>query len=283
MKAPAPSILLDGLVFPECPRWHDGKLWLSDMQGQKVLTVDLEGCSQVVASVPQRPAGLGFLPDGRLLVVSMANRLLLRLDTDGLRPLADLSSLVTGDLNDMVVDAEGRAYIGNFGFDLFAGAPPKETNLVVVTPDGRTNVVADGLKFPNGMVISPDGRTLIVAETFGNRLTAFDIAEDGSLSGRRVFAELEGVTPDGICLDVEGAVWVSSPSTSEFLRVTEGGTVTDRIPVPGKGAFACMLGGDDRRTLFLCTAQTTEQDLAEGKSAGWIETVRVEVPGAGRP
>lgn len=283
METLTSSVLLDGLVFPECPRWHDGRLWLSDMHGYKVLTVDLKGRSEIIVSVPQRPAGLGFLPDGRLLVVSMLDRFLLRLDSDGLHPVADLSDLVGGDLNDMVVDAEGRAYIGNFGFDFFAGAPPKPTNLVLVTPDSSTRVVGDSLNFPNGMVISPDGGTLIVAETFGSLLTAFDISPDGSLSGRRAFAELGGPTPDGICLDAEGAVWISSVTTNEFLRVTEGGTVTHRIAVPEKAAVACMLGGEDRQTLFLCTAQTTQQDLAQGKSVGWIETVRVGIPGAGWP
>jgi sugar lactone lactonase YvrE len=285
MPTVTPSILLGGLAFPECPRWHNGKLWLSDMVGHKVLTVDANGRSEVMASV-QRPAGLGFLPDGRLLIVSEADPFLRRLDPDGLHTVADLSSLGSVVLNDMVLDKDGRAYIGDDAFHF--GTPPRPGRIILVTPEGEARVVAEDLRYPNGMVITPDGRRLIAAETIGRCLTAFDVAQDGSLSGTRLFADLAvgsigGVLPDGICLDAEGAVWAASPATSEFLRVTEGGAVTERIPVPGKWAVACMLGGEDRRTLFLCTARTTLQDLAQGKSAGWIETIRVDVPGAGLP
>jgi len=282
-----PGVLLDGLAFPECPRWHQGKLWFSDMVGHKVLRVDVKGRSEVIASI-QRPAGLGFLPGGRLLLVSEGDPFLRRLDPDGLHTVADLSALGSVVLNDMVVDKDGRAYIGDDAFDMSAGTPPRPGRLILVTPEGDARVVAEGLNFPNGMVTTPDGRRLIVAETIGRCLTAFDIAPDGSLTGRRPFADLGvgsigGVLPDGICLDAEGAVWVASPATSEFVRVTEGGAITQRIPVPGKWAVACMLGGEGRRTLFLCTARTTLHDLAQGKSAGWIETIRVDVPGAGLP
>ena len=283
METLTARVLLDGLVFPEGPRWHDGKLWFSDMHATKVMTVDPVGHSQEVVSVPELPSGLGFLPDGRLLIVSMRNRLLLRLDPEGLQTVADLSPLVSGDINDMVVDAQGRAYIGSFGFDLLGGAQPQPANLVLVTPDGSARVVADTLQFPNGTVMSPDGKTLIVAESFASRLTAFAVAPDGSLSERRIFAELGERTPDGICLDAEGAVWVSSFSTDEFVRVTEGGSVTHRVPVSGKRAVACMLGGEGRQTLFLLTAETSIEELAQGKSAGYIETVQVEIPGAGLP
>jgi len=287
MITSTPSVLLDGLVFPECPRWHQGKLWFSDMRGHKILTVDAGGHCEVIASV-QRPAGLGFLPDGRLLMVSEAEPFLRRLDPDGLRTVADLSSLGSVVLNDMVVDKEGRAYIGDDAFDMAAATPPRPGRIILVAPEGDARVLAEGLSFPNGMVITADGMRLIVAETIGRCLTAFDIAPDGSLTGRRLFADLgvigaSGVLPDGICLDTEGAVWAASLATSEFLRVTEGGAISQRIPVPGKWAVACTLGGDDRRTLFLCTARTTPQDLAEGKSTGWIETIGVDVPGAGLP
>jgi sugar lactone lactonase YvrE len=283
MATLTPQVLLDGIVFPEGPRWHKGKLWFSDIHAHKVMTVDEQGRSEVIATVTERPSGLGWLPDGRLLVVSMRNQQLLRLDPDGLHTVAEVKSLVKGDINDMVVDAQGRAYIGSMGYDLFAGETPAPGNVVMVTPDGKARVVADNLELPNGPAITPDQKTLIVAESFGHRLAAFDIAADGSLSGRRVFAELGEATPDGICLDAEGAVWVSSPLTHEFLRVRQGGTIADRIPLSGKWAVACMLGGADRRTLFLLTAETSLEDLQQGKSKGYIETVRVEVPGAGLP
>jgi sugar lactone lactonase YvrE len=242
-----------------------------------------DGTTKAVAGVPGRPSGLGFLPDGRLLVASMQDRQLLRKDPLGLHVLADLTDFVGGDINDMVVDAHGRAYVGNFGFDYNAGDKFATAAIVLVEPDGSVRVVAEDLMFPNGPVITPDGKTFIVAETSGRRLTAFDIAEDGSLSNRRVWAELGNATPDGICLDAEGAIWVGSPTTQEFLRVREGGEITDRIPTPGKWAVACMLGGEDRRTLYLLTAETTQPELAQGKSKGWIETVRVNVAGAGLP
>jgi sugar lactone lactonase YvrE len=238
-----------------------------------------------VVDVPGQPSGLGWLPDGRLLVVSMQDRRLLRLDGGALVEVADLSRLAPAPCNDMLVDGHGRAYIGNFGFDLQARAPFAPTTLVMVTPDGRTSVVADDLHFPNGTVLTPDGRTLIVAESYGQRLTAFDVTGDGTLSNRRVWAQLhgKGVGPDGICLDQEGAVWLASPVSREVLRVREGGALTHRIPTTGQ-AVACMLGGADRRTLFVLTGRvlvTPEQSLAE--RSGMIWTTRVEVPGAGLP
>ena len=216
MATLTPQVLLDGIVFPEGPRWHEGKLWFSDIFAGKVMTVDLDGRAAVIASVPERPSGLGWLPDDRLLIVSMRNQRLLRLDPDGLHTVADVSPLVKGDINDMVVDPQGRAYIGSMGYDVFAGEAPAPGNIVLVMPDGNARVVADQLEMPNGPVITPDHQTLIVAESFGHRLAAFDIAPDGSLAGRRVFAELGEAVPDGICLDAEGAVWVSSPFTHEF-------------------------------------------------------------------
>ena len=278
-----PEILLDGLIFLEGPRWYDGKLWFSDMFAGQVRTVDLSGNTDVVAEVAERPSGLGFLPDGRLLIVSMQNGQLLRLDRTGLTTVADLSGLAVGSPNDMVVDTHGRAYIGHFGYNLFGGEEPRPASLLLVTPDGQVREVADGLEFPNGTVISPDGKTLIVAETFGRRLTAFSIAADGGLSERRVFAQFDEETPDGICLDARGGVWVSSFESGEFVRVEDGGTITDRIPVPGKRAVACALGGPQRQTLFLMTAETTLEDLAQGKSIGRVETVLVDTPGAGLP
>jgi sugar lactone lactonase YvrE len=276
------TVLLDGLVFPEGPRWHDDKLWFSDMHAHRVMTVDLDGRTDTVLEVPGQPSGLGWLPDGRLLVVSMTDRRLLRLDPGGVSTAADLSHLATFHCNDMVVDGQGRAYVGNFGFDFLEEQPFVAARLALVTPDGKVRVVADDLAFPNGTVITPDGSTLIIGESFGARLTAFDIEPDGGLVRRRLWAALDGVVPDGICLDAEGAIWVASPLSSEVVRVLEGGTIAERIAV-ATNAYACMLGGPDRRTLFVLTAATHDPERARAERRGRIETVPVEVPGAGWP
>jgi len=279
---PTPKTLLEGLRFPEGPRWHEGRLWFSDFYRHEVVAVDLEGRSEAVCRVEQQPSGLGWDREGRLLVVSMLDRRLLRLGDDGLEVLADLSSLAPSHCNDMVVDADGIAYVGNFGFDRHRGEEPRPTVLIRVDPDGTAAVVADDLFFPNGSVITPDGRTLIVAESWGRRLTAWTRSGDGGLGDRRVWADLGETVPDGICLDAEGAVWVADPRNREAVRVREGGVVTDRISTGERGAFACMLGGDDRRTLFLCTATSSGPAAAE-TATGRIEIVDVEVPGAGLP
>jgi sugar lactone lactonase YvrE len=274
-----------GLAFPESPRWHDEALWFSDFYTCRVSRVGPNGRIESVCEVPGRPSGLGWLPDGRLLVVSMNERRLLRLDGGELTPVAELAAFAPGPCNDMLVDARGRAYIGNFGFDLQARAAFAPTDLVMVAPDGTVRVVARDMHFPNGTVLTPDGRTLIVAESYGQRLTAFDVANDGSLSKRRVWAQLEGrgVGPDGICLDEEGAIWLASPVSREVLRVREGGVIAERLATDGQ-AVACMLGGADRRTLFVLTGRvltTPEESLAERTGAIW--TVRVPVAGAGLP
>ena len=275
------EVLLDGLKFPEGPRWRDGKLWFSDMHDHRVFTVDLTGAREEIVHVPEQPSGLGFTPDGALLIVSMVDRRLMRLDDDGLHLVADLSSLAPWDCNDMVVDALGRAYIGNFGSALAPGLDrPEKTVLILVSPDGDSRVVADGLSFPNGAVITPDGRTLIVGETFGGQLSAFDIERDGSLSGRRVWARAP--FPDGCCLDEEGAIWVASPLGQGVLRVREGGEIVDRVEVEAE-AYACMLGGPDRRTLFVLTAGSAEPEECKRACSGRIEVVEVDVPGAGLP
>lgn len=276
------EVLLDGLAFGEGPRWHEGKLWFSDMHAHRVMTVDLDGKAETIVEVPNQPSGLGWLPDGRLLVVSMTDRRLLRLDPEGLAEVADISGLVSFPCNDMVVDAKGRAYIGNFGFDLVAQAPFSPAEIVLVTPDGEARVVADQIGFPNGTVITPDGQTLIIGETFGACLTAFDIEPDGSLTNRRTWAKLDGAVPDGICLDAEGAIWVASPRSAEALRVREGGDVTDRVKVATQ-AYACMLGGPDRRTLFVLTAESSDPEEVRTKRSGRVEFVKVDVPGAGLP
>jgi len=277
------KVLIEGLCFPEGPRWHEGRFWFSDMHDKRVLRCGMDGRVETVVEVPERPSGLGWLPDGRLLVVSMHDRRLLRLDPKGLTPVADLSHIAGFHANDMVVDRAGRAYVGNFGFDLVGGAKPCTTSLARVDPDGKVHVAATELMFPNGAVITPDDRTLVVGESFANRLTAFDKAADGSLSRRRVFAALEGgAIPDGIALDAEGAIWVASPTTGECLRVHEGGRVSRRLRGEGL-AYACALGGPDRKQLFVCTAETHQPDECVAKRTGRIEVAPVDVPGAGWP
>ena len=276
------KVLLDKLAFPEGPRWHGGKLYFSDMHAHKVMTVDLNGKTETICEVPNRPSGLGWLPDGRMLIVSMTDRKLMRLDRDGLKVHADLSKLASFDCNDMVVDAKGRAYVGNFGYDLHINAPQKDAELVMVTPEGHASVVADGLQFPNGAVITPDGKTLIVGESMGRRFSAFEIAADGTLSKRRIWAEIAPALPDGICLDAEGAIWSSSPFTNETMRVFEGGRVAERIKTD-QMSIACMLGGPDRKTLFILTAPTTDPEKCRADPASKIEITQIEVAGAGLP
>jgi sugar lactone lactonase YvrE len=276
------EVLADGLTFPEAPRWRDGRLWFSDFFSHRVLALNQDGGVETVAEVPGQPSGLGWTPEGRLLVVSMRDHRLLRLDPEGLVEVADLSAIATGPCNDMVVDAVGRAYVGNFGYDRHHGEAERAACMARIDPDGRVTRVADELVFPNGAVITDDGAILIVAETFAHRLTAFDIDGEGGLADRRVFAAIEGGHPDGICLDAEGAVWVADPGGKRVLRVFEGGRVERTVPLGERGAYACMLGGADRRTLFICSNTTSGPAAAEAK-AGQIDSLPVEVPGVGLP
>ncbi len=278
---------LDGLYFAEGPRWHEGRLWYSDFYDEAVFSAGPGGDRRREVDVPGQPSGLGWLPDGRLLVVCMTERVVLRREADGtLARHGDLAPWATFHANDMVVAANGRAYVGNFGFDLdalFEGrGEPREASLVRVDPDGRSCEAATGLSFPNGAVLLPDGRTLVVAETIGGRLTAFDVAPDGGLSGRRAWAELPGRTPDGICLDASGRIWVANAVTAECLLVAEGGEVVD-VVATSQPCFACMLGGEDRRTLYCLTAASSVEREARQARHGRIEQVRVDVPGAGLP
>ena len=275
-------VLVSGLHFGECPRWHDGRLWLSDVHGHRVVTVDAAGHVAEVARLATRPAGLGWSPDGRLLAVSMVDRRLLRLGDGGWETVADLHPLASFHCNDMVVDARGRAYVGTFGFDVDGGAPYAPGEVILVDADGSARVVAPGLRFPNGMVITPDGATLVVAETMGPALRAFDVAPDGSLGNPRPWAELTDVVPDGICLDAEGAVWAASPTGSEVVRIAAGGRILERVAVSNH-AFACMLGGPDRRTLYVLTAADSNAEYCRTHATGRLEAIPVEVPGAGRP
>jgi sugar lactone lactonase YvrE len=275
---------LDGFAFLEGPRWHEGRLWFSDMHARRVYAADESGALEAIARVPSSPSGLGWLPDGRLLVVSMEDRKLLRRERDGtLAVHADLSGVATHHCNDMVVDARGRAYVGNFGYDLHTQQKPRPAALALVQADGAVSVAARELQFPNGAVITPDGRTLIVGESFGGRLTAFDIdPASGALSRRRVWAQLEGAVPDGICLDAEGAIWVASPMSREALRVHEGGRVSERI-ASERMVIACMLGAADRRTLFVLTSTSIDPAECVRTRSARVERLHVDVPGAGLP
>jgi len=277
------EILLDGLCFGEGPRWHEGALWCSDMHAHEVLRVTPDGARAVMFEVPAQPSGLGWLPNGDLLVVSMIDRRLLRWDGTDLTQHASLADLATFHCNDMVVDAAGRAYVGNFGFDLHAQKQPKPAELICVEPDGSARIVATDMRFPNGTVITPDGMTLIVGESWAARLTAFDVQPNGDLSNRRVWAEQpDGAVPDGICLDAAGGIWLASPSTNECLRQVEGGRITHRVAV-AQGAFACMLGGTDGRTLFILTAGSSDPATCRRKRSGRIEICQAPYAHAGRP
>ena len=262
-----PQPFVSKLAFPEAPRWQAGALWFSDFYDQRVVRASPDGSLEtIVILADDQPSGLGWLPDGRLLVVGMRKRQLLRVEEGRVTVAAELGELAPGHCNDMLVDAQGRAYIGNFGFDLQARAPFAPTVLLMVPPGGAAHVVADDLHFSNGMALSPDGRTLLVAESYGKRLSAFDVHPDGTLHGRRTWAQFEekGVAPDGICLDAEGAVWMASPVSREVLRVKEGGEITHRIATTEQ-ATACALGGEDGRTLYVTVGRvmvTPEQSRA---------------------
>ena len=278
-----PKVVAEGLSFPEGPRWREGALFFSDFYRQTVFRLPPGGALEPVATVPNQPSGLGWLPDGRMLVVSMIDRRLLRQEKDGaLVEHANLFDLAGWHCNDMVVDGDGRAYVGNFGFDTHGGGEQKLADMICVEPDGSAAIAAEGLAFPNGTVITPDGGTLIVGETRGKRLTAFDRAADGTLSNRRVWADLGDNFPDGICLDAEGAVWVADPRNNETIRVREGGEIAMRVSTGRFGSFACALGGDDRKTLYICTCTGSGPHAAERRD-GRIEALRVGVPGVGWP
>ncbi len=276
------STLLEGLTFPEGPRWRSGYLWFSDFYSNEVIQVDSAGKQRTVVVVPEQPSGLGWTKDGELLVVSMRDQRVLKLEHELLVEHANLSELSTYWCNDMVVDQHGGAYVGNFGFNRRAGEQACPTTLVRISPDGTPSIAADGLWFPNGMVITPEGDMLVVAETFAHRLTTFDIAVDGSLSNRRIFFEDSDMYPDGICLDMEGAIWVADPHNNEVVRVLEGGAIQDRISLGDRGAYACALGGPDGRTLYVCTNKGSGPENAANR-AGKIEFTKVAVPGVGSP
>jgi sugar lactone lactonase YvrE len=288
------ELLVDGLDFGEGPRWHEGRLWYSDFYQRCIYAVSPDGEREAIHSdLPDRPSGLGWMPDGSLLIVSMTRRRVLRRAPDGkISVHADLGHIATFHCNDMVVDAAGGAYVGNFGFDLDAaiaarGVPDvladhPAAKLAYVAPDGQTRIAAEDMHFPNGPVITPDGKTLILGETLAARLTAFDIGADGDLSNRRVWAPTSPAVPDGICLDAAGAIWVAIPIAPQCLRIAEGGEVLETIDT-GQPCYACMLGGDDGKTLFMVTADSSDHAAAAGTQTGRILVATVDSPRAGRP
>jgi sugar lactone lactonase YvrE len=317
------QVLVDGLAFPECPRWRPDGLWFSDQHGGQIWRIGSDGTAEAMADVPGGPSGLGWLPDGTLLAVSMHEKKLFEVTFAGagsdaaddgavLTVVADLEPYNPGLSNDMVIDATGRCYIGNIGFDVYGGETMRPTVLVLVEPlaalgaepsgDERSGderladeqsgnvrplveprVVADDLVIPNGTVITPAGDRLIVAESMAQRLTSFRIAADGSLEDRRLFADLGDESPDGICLDADGGIWFASIREHQVVRVEEGGTVTERVSTGDRRAIACMLGGDDRRDLYVCATGTLDPEKSVAERSGAIEVCRVDVPGAGLP
>jgi sugar lactone lactonase YvrE len=287
------KVLAEGIYFGEGPRWHDGRLWFSDFYAHAVKSVSLAGDVRIELKIEDRPSGLGWMPDGSMLVVSMTKRQVLRVAKDGKVSVhADLNGIAGFHCNDMVVDASGRAYVGNFGFDLDAaiGARGVESvladhptaKLACVAPDGSVSVAATDMHFPNGPVITPDGATLIVGETLSGSLTAFDIRPDGTLTNRRVWAPTLPRVPDGIALNADGAIWIANPIAPECVLIAKGGAVVEVIDT-GMPCFACMLGGDDGRTLFMLTAPSSNSEEAAKAPKGKLLIATVDSPHAGRP
>lgn len=293
------STLFEGGAFFEGPRWHDGTWWVSDFYRHQVSTIGPDGAETVVVEVAAQPSGLGWLPDGSMVISSMKDHRILRWAEGELSTLADLTGLVGGHLNDLVTDAAGHTYVGNFGFDLMGGGTPAPADLIRVDPDGSVTVAATDLYFPNGTVITPDGQTLIVGETTGNRYTAFTIEADGTLTDRRPWAEFgrlpeadtfaEGLTqitvaPDGCTLDAEGHIWAADALGNRCIRVAPGGAIVEEITVPGGlGVYACQLGGDDGRTLLICSAPDFFEHNRTAAREAVLFTTTVDVPHAGLP
>lgn len=277
------SGVLDGGRYFEGPRWRAGRLWFVDCMDRTLLSIAPSGqCQQHAKFEDDTPCGLGVLPDGRIVVLTMFRKRLLTYRDGQLSLYADLSGIATGTIDDMIIDGLGRAYVGDLGFDL---PPPPDRGavgrIILVMPDGEARIVADGLRFPNGIAISADHDRLVVAEMDGECLAEYDIEADGGLKFRCRFGQMK--SPDGICLDREGAVWVAAFDEDAFIRVDRSGNELQRIEVSGRRAIACVLGGPERQTLFCLSAATSYEELRQGKSSARIDTVDVEIPGAGNP
>lgn len=293
------EVVADGFTYLEGPRWHDGRLWFVDFYTHSVYALNSDGSTENIATVDQQPSGLGWLPDGRMLITSMKDARVLRREANGsLVEHANIRHLGKGHANDMVVAKNGKAYVGFFGFDLMGGADFEFTTVVLVNPDGSAQVVAEDMAFPNGMVISPDDKTLIVNELFGNRVSAFDIHDDGTLGQRRDFAsfgdlgnepsvdkrlENSSIVPDGLTMDAEGAVWIADCVNQRAARLAEGGEILDQVSTAPNGIFAVALGGDDGKTLYMCTAPDFDETARSNARESQMLATRVDVPHAGTP
>lgn len=276
MKTIEPNLFAEGFLFLEAPKWRDGLLWVADVFDHKVYALSDKGQRHTTIEIPNRPAGLDFLSDGSLILVSAMDSRLLRYADGGLSEYADLSGHTTGWLNDFAVDPSDRIFVGNFGYDFVGGEERKSTCLHRVDPNGAVSTAAEGVDFPNGAVVIDDGRTLVVAETWEARLLAFDLSEDGELTNRRIFADLAGRQPDGICADAEGGIWTGIYNTGEFVRVMDGGRITHRIQFPGSG-ISCTLGGPKGQTLFMTAFIGSVDDMAAGKANSAVYTAEVDV------
>ena len=288
------AVIRGGLAFGEGPRWHEGRLWFSDFYRRGIYSLSADGSDETLEhEVVTQPSGMGWLPNGDLLCVSMIDQKVLRFRGDQVSVFADISEHCEFWANEMLVSSAGYSYVGSFGFDLdtrlaqmgveaFLAMPPPSTNLVVLDPEGHVVQVVPDLEFPNGTVITPDGTTLVIGETMGSRLTAFDVAKNGTLSNRRVWVQFEFTPTDGMCLDADGQIWYANAIAKQVTRVKEGGEVTATVTTT-QNAFACMLGGDDRRNLYVMTAPTSDRFKIGDVTRGRIEMVRVETPGAGEP
>jgi sugar lactone lactonase YvrE len=280
-----PVIVANGFAFAENPRWHEGRLWFVDMHGRTIYALSPDGALEAMLTTPAAPSGIGFMPDGSMLVVAVHEMKVHRWKDGKLNDYANLSHLAKAGLNDMLVDPDGRAYAVQHGFDWRSGDAPVAAALLTIEPDGSVHEAAPGMESGNGMALSPDGRTFIIAESGACRLSAFDRDKEGRLTNRRVFAQLpDGYYPDGICIDDTGAAWVSCCWGPGVIRVEDGGTITHLVPSPeGRNPFACVLGGPDRKTLYICTAEKEEPEYALAHMSSRVEAIDVGFTGAGLP